>query len=153
MNNLPKAEVLRRLNNIYLQIPGFECKHCQRCSNPIFWFYPEEINIRTYLKHYQLPYMTYSEEEFKQNHMKCPYLTKNRCLIYPVRPIICRLQGTIPDLYCPNNSKPLLSQDQINKIIKEFNDLLRDSDGMNEFFSTRKEIHCNDFSLTKMLNK
>ncbi|MFO8078259.1 MAG: YkgJ family cysteine cluster protein [Thermoplasmatota archaeon] len=153
MNNIPRAEVLRRLNNIYLQIPPFECKHCQRCSNPIFWFYPEELNIRTYLNQYHLLYMTYSEEEFKHHHMKCPYLSENRCQIYPVRPIICRLQGIIPELYCPNNTKPLLSQDQYKKIIKGFNDLLRDTDGMNEVFSTRKEIHYKDVSLTKMLNK
>jgi hypothetical protein len=25
------------------------------------------------------------------------------CVIYEVRPLICRLQGTVPDLPCPNN--------------------------------------------------
>jgi len=149
MTDIPKAEVLHRLNTIYLQIPSFECRHCHLCSNPIFWFYPEELNIRTYLKIHHLPYLTYSDEEFKQHYMKCPYLIKNRCVIYPVRPIICRLQGTIPELYCPNNTKPLLSKKQYKKIVKDFNDLLRDTDRMNEFFSTRKQINCNEVSMTK----
>jgi Fe-S-cluster containining protein len=141
MKIIPAAEVIRRLNKIYAQIPSFECEHCQECSNPIMWFKPEEINIRTYLKKNHLAYLSLSDEDFKKNQMKCPYLQKNRCSIYPVRPIVCRLQGTILELHCPNNKNPLLAEKQYKKIIKELNDLNLDIGGMGDYFGTRKNIN------------
>ena len=140
MNIVPKAEVLKRLKRIYAQIPSFECKHCHMCSNPIYWFKPEEINIQEYLKKHHLSYLTYSEEEFRINDMKCPYLNRNRCSIYPVRPLVCRLQGLIPELSCPNNTTILLSREQYDTIIVALNRLNRDVDGISEYYGTRKEI-------------
>ncbi len=140
MKIIPAAEVIRRLNKIYAQIPSFECKHCQQCSNPIMWFKPEDINIRTYLKKNHLTYLSCTDEDFKKNQMKCPYLQRNRCSIYLVRPIVCRLQGNISELYCPNNKNSILTEEQYKKIIKELNDLNRDIDGMLEYYGTRKDI-------------
>lgn len=141
MKIVPKVEVLKRLKTIYNQIPSFECKHCQLCSNPIFWLKPEEINIQEYLKNHHLSYITLSEEEFRLNDLKCPYLQNNRCCIYPVRPIVCRLQGLIPELTCPNNKTVLLSKGKYNKIISELNELNRDIDGIGEYYGTRKEVN------------
>jgi len=139
MKIIPKGEVIRRLNRIYAKVPSFECKHCLKCSNPIWWFKPEEINIREYLKQHHLNYLTFSFEEFKKNQMRCPYLQGNRCTIYPVRPIVCRLQGTIKELPCPYNKKPLLDGGQYKKIIFELNKLNRDLDALSEYFGTRKK--------------
>ena len=134
-----KVEVLKRLKKIYAQIPSFDCKHCQLCSNPIFWLKPEEINIQDYLIKHHLSYITLSEEEFRHNEMKCPYLQNNRCNIYPVRPLVCRLQGLIPELSCPNNKRVMLSKEQYEKIILELNELNRDIDGICEYYGTRKK--------------
>ena len=142
MKIVPKAEVLKRIKIIYAQIPSFECKHCQMCSNPIFWIKPEEINIQEYLRKHNLSYITLSEIEFLRNNMKCPYLQNNRCSIYPVRPLVCRLQGLIPELPCPNNKTVFLSKEQYDRIILELNELNRDIDGIGEYYGTRKEAIC-----------
>lgn len=141
MNIIPKAEVIRRLNMIYAKVPSFECKHCLKCSNPIWWFKPEEINIREYLKQHHMQYRTYSFEEFKMNHMRCPYLQDNRCSIYPVRPMVCRLQGTIKELPCPYIKKPLLTEEKYKKIVYELNMLTKDLDALGEYFGTRKMLN------------
>ncbi|MDG6218225.1 MAG: YkgJ family cysteine cluster protein [Candidatus Thermoplasmatota archaeon] len=155
MKIIPAVEVVRRLNKIYEQIPSFECKHCHKCSNPILWFKPEEINIRKYLKKNHLTYLTFSDEEFKENQMRCPYLQKNRCSIYPVRPIVCRLQGTIKELHCPNNKTPLLTETQYKKIIDELNNLNRSINGMGGYYGTRKGVNSDylRFEKEKRLNK
>ncbi len=147
MNIIPKAEVIRRLNMIYAKVPSFDCKHCLQCSNPIWWFKPEEINIREYLKQHHMGYLTFSFEEFKRNQMRCPYLQGNRCTIYPVRPLVCRLQGTIKELPCPNIKKPLLTEAQYKKIIQELNMLTKDLDGLEEYFGTRKKENSNFVSI------
>lgn len=151
MKIIPKTEVIRRLNEIYAKIPSVDCKHCQQCSNPIMWFKPEEINIREYLKQNQRAYITWSYEEFTRHQMRCPYLQNNRCSIYPVRPIVCRLQGTIADLPCPHNNRMLLFGNRYDSIIKELNELNKDIDGINEYFGTRKEINYNFITHQKKL--
>lgn len=153
MRIVPKVEVIRQLNRIYAQIPSFECKHCQQCSNPIMWCKPEEINIKDYVKKHNISYMAWTDEEFKHHHMKCPYLTDNKCIIYPVRPLVCRLQGVISDLPCPYNKKTLMTEQQFRNIMKEITDLNRDVDGMNEYFGTRKEVNSNFFHHQKKFIK
>ena len=130
--------MLLRLNSIYAQIPSIDCKHCQACSSPIFWFFPEEINIQRYLKTQNLPYITWSEDEFKNNNMRCPYLRNDRCSIYSVRPLVCRLQGIVEDLPCPNYATPLLSQQQVQYIKEMMTQLLHELNAMNKIFGTRK---------------
>jgi uncharacterized protein len=153
MKLIPKAEVIRRLNKIYAKVPSFDCKHCHQCSSPIMWFKPEEINIKEFLKLHHLPYLTLSDEEFRLNRMKCPYLENDRCSIYPVRPLVCRLQGTISNLPCPYNSNFLLSEDQYKKIIKELDALTQDVDGIDECFGTRRELNSNFLAFQRELIK
>jgi len=149
MKIIPKAEIIRRLNKIYAKIPSFICYHCQQCSAPIMWSKPEEINIRNYLTIHHIEYITWSDEEFKSYQMNCPYLNNNRCSIYPVRPLVCRLQGLVGELYCPNNTKIVLSKEQYTLLIKELNDLTRDIGGTGEFFGTRKELGTTCFMIKK----
>ena len=37
---------------------------------------------------------------------KCPYFQDRSCLIYPVRPLVCRLMGLTDLMPCPNACKP-----------------------------------------------
>ena len=150
MKNIPKAEIINRLNKIYDLIPSFDCKHCQKCSAPIMWFKPEEINIKEFIKKQELEYITWSDEEFKTNKMKCPYLQHNRCTIYPVRPMVCRLQGTITQLICPNNPHPLLTKKHYQRIIHKLNELNKMIGGIDDFYGTRKNLNQNHYMKKKI---
>lgn len=125
-----------RLKSIYSNIPNFGCKHCHECCGPIVWFKPEEIIIRDYMKIHGIDYVVWSTEEFKNNGMRCPYIKNDRCIIYPVRPIVCRLQGNALDMPCKHNAK-LMSREQLDKIKKEFEKLLEETGGKNIFYGTR----------------
>lgn len=137
-NPLDKREIQRRLQYIYNRIPPVDCQHCQACCRVIFWFQPEEIMIREYLQQHGREYITWTEDEFRQHDMKCPYLENNRCSIYPVRPVICRLQGTIPELPCKHNKSTLLSPEEVAVIKKEMDTLVQETNGIGRYFGTRK---------------
>jgi len=135
---LSKKEIQKKLEKIYAKIPNFECKHCHECEGPIIWFKPEEIIIRDYLEKNNMQYIKWTKEEFQKNKNKCPYLMDDRCSIYPVRPIVCRLQGTTEDLPCKHNKKILLTKKQVNEIKKEYEQILREVDGIGVIYSTKK---------------
>jgi Fe-S-cluster containining protein len=120
-------------------IPVFQCQHCHKCCGPIIWFAPEEILIRNYLQKQKLKRIVWSKGEFEKNHMKCPYLKNDRCLIYSVRPIVCRLQGNIPELRCMSTYNcDLMSQKHLKYIKEEFFKIIRQTNGMNIFYGTHK---------------
>jgi len=90
------------------------------------------------MKSHDIEYIVLSTEQFKSNDMCCPYIKNDRCIIYPVRPMVCRLQGNTSDMPCANNTKKVISKEQLNKIKREFEKLLEETDGKNIFYSTRK---------------
>lgn len=134
-------EIIHRLNEIYSLIPQVPCRQCHQCCKQIMWFKPEEINIRSYLKKHNLSYITWSDEEFRAHDMNCPYLDEDGCRIYPVRPIVCRLQGVISELYCPFQSELLLTDVQVKQIMNQLNELTREIGGINDVYATRKTIN------------
>jgi len=85
-----------------------------------------------------LNYICWNEEDFKKNNYKCPYLQKNKCIIYPVRPIVCRLQGVIKQLPCKYNKKNILSERELLEIKNTFNILLDKHNWKNCFYSTKR---------------
>ena len=137
---LSKREIKKRLEDIYSQIPSFDCKHCHQCEGPIVWFEPEEIMMRDYLKKHNMKYLKWSKEQFERNKNKCPYLKKGRCSIYEVRPIVCRLQGVVPDLPCKHNKNVMMSKEDIVKVKKEMDGLLRAMDAVGLIYSTKKYL-------------
>ena len=133
MNN----STIKSLEKIYSLIKDFSCNHCHKCCGPIIWFEPEEIMIRDYMEKNKIKRVLWTKEEFKQNQMRCPYLIDDRCIIYPVRPIVCRLQGNIPDLKCNfSNNADFMSEKELNDIKGEFVNLINQTNGMNIFYST-----------------
>ena len=83
--------------------------------------------------------ISWTTEEFKQNQMRCPYLVNDRCIIYPVRPIVCRLQGNVSELKCESIEKhKFMSEKQLNNIRKKFVDLIKKTNGINTFYSIHK---------------
>jgi Fe-S-cluster containining protein len=71
--------------------------------------------------------------------MRCPYLKNDRCLIYPVRPIVCRLQGNVKDLPCLKlKTDKFLSKKIVDEIKTEFNQLISQMNAKDAFYSTKK---------------
>ena len=132
-------QIIESLEKIYSSIQNFPCKHCHKCCGPIIWFEPEELLIKRYLEKNKINRIVWTKEEFEKNKMECPYLIDDKCIIYPVRPIVCRLQGNISELRCvfPNNST-FTSEKELNKIREEFVKLIRQTNSMNIFYSTLK---------------
>ena len=135
---LNKQEIKKRLENIYSQIPSFDCKHCHKCEGPIVWFEPEEIMIRDFLKNHNMKYIKWTKEQFERNKNKCPYLKNDRCNIYEVRPIVCRFQGVVSDLPCKHNKDIIMSGEEVKKVKKEMEKLLKDMDAVGVIYSSKK---------------
>jgi Fe-S-cluster containining protein len=133
-----KDLIKKRLEKIYKKIPNnFPCRHCHKCCGQIIWFKPENIFINDYLKKYNLSKILWSTFEFEQYNMSCPFLKNDICIIYPVRPIVCRLQGNIKELPCEYNKNRFISKSLVEDIKKKFFKLIEDIDGKDVFFSTR----------------
>ncbi len=137
---IPKKEALKQLLEIYANIPDITCSHCHSCCGPILWFEPEEMLIREYLEEHHMLYIRWTQEEFERHQMRCPYLHKDRCRIYPVRPIVCRLQGNLADLKCKQHSIEHMTSDNVDKIKKLFFSLLCEMDSLDKFYGTRSLI-------------
>ncbi|MGF3554848.1 MAG: YkgJ family cysteine cluster protein [Thermoplasmatota archaeon] len=130
--------IKKELKEIYDKIPNFECKHCHKCCGPIIWFKVEELLIKDYMKKNKIEDVKWTADDFKKNDMKCPFLKNDRCIIYEVRPIVCRLQGNIPELQCRFNKNAYMSEELVKNIKKDFIKLNKKLQGDNMFYSTRK---------------
>jgi len=131
--------IIDSLEKIYLSIPNSNCLHCHQCCGPIVWFEPEELLIKKFLEEHKIKKILWTIEEFKKNQMRCPYIINNRCIIYPVRPIVCRLQGNIPELKCKKlNNNKMISRKKLNKIRKDYITLIKQTNKINVFYGTLK---------------
>jgi len=96
-------EIKKQLDEIYEQIPSFDCKRCGKCCGPIVWFKPEDLVIQEFMKQHGIEHVIWSMDDYEKNGFHCPYWNEKKgCLIYPVRPFICRMQGLSNDLPCAN---------------------------------------------------
>jgi len=89
-----------KLEDIYNQIPKSTCAtKCGQCCGPVFPSLAEIRNIRQWCMEHHIEYKEFldiSADGF------CPYLTGGKeCLIYPVRPFLCRILAASVDLPCP----------------------------------------------------
>lgn len=94
--------------------------------------------MRQYMKDHHIAYIQWSDAEFKAHKMQCPYLKNDRCRIYPVRPIVCRLQGTVAALPCVYATPPRLSEQQLRCIRQAFMQLVSEVSDVSDIYSTRK---------------
>jgi Fe-S-cluster containining protein len=112
-----------KLEILYEELPKMECKGlCHESCGPIELTNEERKLIINYLrdtgiktkefKHFSTPIVI---EHIKERHVNdsdgcltCPYLKKNKCEIYPVRPMICRLWGMVDSnmMRCPHGCIP-----------------------------------------------
>lgn len=112
------------LSKVWGLIPDFECKQdCHECCGPISWSPVEDIVIQEYMKEHNIKDVHWTTEQYIENKLLCPYIINNKCIIYPVRPIVCRLQGHIPELPCPYNKNYDVSRQTVDKIYREMKKL------------------------------
>lgn len=118
-----KVEEIRfRLEEIWRKIPEIECKMCGKCCGPHFWFYAEYLVIKDYLQKRGL------KERFAKSLFDlCPYLDENKkCIIYEVRPTICRLFGVVEGLECPYvRAERYLTRKEAYEILSEVENLAK----------------------------
>jgi len=75
------------------------CGSCGACCGPVFFLESEAMMIQRFAITHGLTIPDSVEGD------TCPMLKDGKCLIYPVRPITCRLFGIIPKLTCARNLK------------------------------------------------
>ncbi len=90
----------KALESIYRDLPKGDCPGCARCCyDAVPASLVEFMQIRKYLVQYDL----LDEKLFERVYHfilteldqinACPFLIDNRCMVYPVRPLTCRLFG------------------------------------------------------------
>ena len=88
-----------KLENIYSQIPKSTCEAgCGECCGILFPSLAELRNIKDWCEQHSVEYKDFN----MLVGLDCPYLSKGKeCIIYPVRPFLCRILGVSSDLPCP----------------------------------------------------
>lgn len=85
--------------NVY-NIPEHKnCTNCGRCCGIIPVSSIELKEIRAYVSKHNI-------KAINIHSMICPFRDdkKKICVIYPVRPMICRLMGVVEGMECPNGN-------------------------------------------------
>lgn len=87
------------LKSVYGQIPKSTCiLGCGECCGILFPGLAEIRNIKDWCEERSVEYKDFNMTV----GLDCPYLTADKeCVIYPVRPFLCRILGVSIDLPCP----------------------------------------------------
>jgi Fe-S-cluster containining protein len=106
---MTNAEKLARIDILLSEIPSFACKPgCADCCGP---FDLSRLEFHRCVKASGKSVEEIRriiEKNLKQNQLSCPLLDRktNHCTVYAVRPAICRVFGTTPELRCPHGYGP-----------------------------------------------
>jgi len=86
----------RDLDALYAELPTIACQGlCSSSCGPIEMTEPEWKRIQLRLGHTPRAIST-----------TCPMLVRERCSVYTIRPMICRLWGIVERMPCPWGCKP-----------------------------------------------
>jgi hypothetical protein len=120
---LQELKLRNSLNSIYEQDPStMNCEPCcgNCCSRMIPCEKAETKNIRVYCVEHGIPF---KELNGKDNREKCPYQQSDyKCIVYPVRPLRCRLLGNVQSLQCPilrGNPSTMLTNAQAASLLTQ----------------------------------
>lgn len=149
-------DLQNELNEIYDNIPSGKCNGCAKCCmEAVGAFYVEFLNIYFYLKDKNLlgKYMDKIENHYMDELIKkdyCPFLLSDKtCLIYPVRPLVCRLFG--------HSSKEVheSNYENIYQMNKEADAYLFDVYNIHlpEEVLNQKIEYCDDFEIAKAVTE
>lgn len=107
---------LRKIDEIYRQLPTIQCQgKCSESCGPILMSDAEEKRIVDAVGH---------EPDFGPD-LKCNLLQCNRCSVYEIRPLICRLWGLVKAMRCPFGCVPdrWLPEEESRRLLKENGEL------------------------------
>lgn len=95
-------EIGRVLGEIYQEIPEFECERCGKCCGVLGATAMELHLIDKHVEKHHIEVHEYQQTEISNSkilrttsNLLCPYLRDPECMVYPVRPTICRLFGIV----------------------------------------------------------
>ena len=97
--------------NALLNIPKHNCRNCGECCGLI----PATPYELTQIKEYLHKHEDIRAKAVKQSgEATCPFRDREnkRCLIYPVRPVICGLFGVAKQLRCPYGNSGEIDADR-----------------------------------------
>jgi Fe-S-cluster containining protein len=99
----------KKAKGLWNNIRNVECKGlCQESCGPISMTYAEAQIIRRAMPNRELPV-------FNKEKAQCSFLGEDgKCRGYEVRPLVCRLYGSIPALQCEHGCEPVLTNKQGN---------------------------------------
>lgn len=85
------------LEAIYAELPELRCQRkCQEACGPVLMSTAEEGKFRAAGKVVPDPV-----EMLRSDHAECPHLSPvGRCTAYEIRPLICRLWGSVEAMRC-----------------------------------------------------
>jgi len=119
---MTKTVKKRSLKEIYAEIPRMLClTNCSYCCGPVKIGRRERININRYCREHGLPTSKVfgNPDEWEKDGKKggCVYLRVGKCVIYPVRPVLCRIFGAVEqkegekaNLVCPIGCRPMVDK-------------------------------------------
>jgi len=132
------GELIDKLSKIYSRIPDFKCREgCGECCGPIPHFTEGTIFDLSNIGHVEIEkeaikeYLRLTGKKYKTVTVveeSCPYLIEDKkCEIYPVRPLVCRLFGVMPEaeeLRCPYiKPERTISYKKLEKIVRQIESL------------------------------
>lgn len=80
----------------------FKCKNCGKCCGPVPFSPTDRIAIKKYLATLDSVYLAQLRLQ-QRDPLTCQYRDNERriCVIHPVRPELCKMQGFYEGLPCP----------------------------------------------------
>ncbi len=111
---MSNAEKLARIDALLAELPTFQCKDgCADCCGPIEMTRLEYYRCIKESGRAQDDVKKQMQSNLKRQDYRCVLLDKktNRCTVYAVRPVICRLFGVVnvDSLRCPHGYAPELN--------------------------------------------
>lgn len=101
------------LDALYASLPTIACQgKCQGACGPT------PMSAREFSR---LNGATLTPPGFHAQTRTCRYLKHDRCSVYPLRPLICRLYGIVESLRCPEGCEPsrMLTHDEGQALITQ----------------------------------
>jgi hypothetical protein len=126
---------VKKLKRLYASIPDVGCKGlCQECCGPMGCSTIERDQIEAF-----------TGKEFPiVESGPCPFLKEGRCSIYPVRPTVCRLWGSVEDMSCPYGCKPRMTARAGRMILRQVREITGED--------TSNEIHTHPHFYKKVID-
>lgn len=119
-----------KIEQVYNLVPRLECKgKCQESCGPIDMSDRErdiikEFCIKNNITYHHIEHVTIDKllQDFAKSdaELMCPFLKENKCSIYQVRPLICRLWGNVDSMPCLWGCKPtrMLSEKEGHSLLE-----------------------------------